>query len=291
MAGTTGGIPAVARLLRVVARLPTGAVVLPGLDTGMDEEAWEALETRIRRPGWRRSAARTSAPTRGDVRPWPVRCGTIAVPAWRGSRTLARAAAAAPAGAGGDWHDDRAGRRLDGLSRLRAGRPAGGSRRHRAGAARGAGNPGRARRAGDAGPRPRRPRGGRAAALRRRGRRQRGRAARRHAAGGVPAPAGPRRRRGTRAGAAAGAAEASAGRRRAVPAACRAGARALELACLRGPRPAARAGRAAPRAGSRAGAGPTSRHDLLRRLERCLEPALRIAACDRGRARRGAGRR
>ena len=33
IAGTTAGIPAVARLLRVVARLPTGAVVLPVLDT------------------------------------------------------------------------------------------------------------------------------------------------------------------------------------------------------------------------------------------------------------------
>src|SRR5208282_4564681 len=42
LAGTTGGIPAVARLARVIAGLPTGAVVLPGLDTFMPEPAWEA---------------------------------------------------------------------------------------------------------------------------------------------------------------------------------------------------------------------------------------------------------
>ena len=44
VAGTTGGIPAVARLLRVVADLPNGAVVLPGLDTAMSEHAWAALD-------------------------------------------------------------------------------------------------------------------------------------------------------------------------------------------------------------------------------------------------------
>ncbi len=36
-AGSTGSIPATARLLEVVARLPRGAVVLPGLDREMDE--------------------------------------------------------------------------------------------------------------------------------------------------------------------------------------------------------------------------------------------------------------
>ncbi len=43
VAGTTGGIPAVARLLRVVARLEQGLVVLPGLDCGLDEAAWAAV--------------------------------------------------------------------------------------------------------------------------------------------------------------------------------------------------------------------------------------------------------
>jgi len=42
-AGSTGSIPATARLLAVIARLPHGAVVLPGLDQGVDEESWQAL--------------------------------------------------------------------------------------------------------------------------------------------------------------------------------------------------------------------------------------------------------
>lgn len=43
-AGSTGSIPATAELLAVVAALPRGAVVLPGLDTGTDEQTWAALE-------------------------------------------------------------------------------------------------------------------------------------------------------------------------------------------------------------------------------------------------------
>ncbi|HEY5819947.1 MAG TPA: double-strand break repair protein AddB [Mesorhizobium sp.] len=42
-AGSTGSIPATASLLAVIARLPTGAVVLPGLDIGMDEASWRTL--------------------------------------------------------------------------------------------------------------------------------------------------------------------------------------------------------------------------------------------------------
>lgn len=42
-AGSTGSIPATARLLSVIARLPLGAVVLPGLDHDLDAESWEAL--------------------------------------------------------------------------------------------------------------------------------------------------------------------------------------------------------------------------------------------------------
>ena len=42
-AGMTGGTRAVGRLLRSVAHLPTGAVVLPGLDTDMSDAAWDAM--------------------------------------------------------------------------------------------------------------------------------------------------------------------------------------------------------------------------------------------------------
>lgn len=42
-AGVTSAAPALARLLRVIADLPQGAVVLPDLDTDMSEEAWAEL--------------------------------------------------------------------------------------------------------------------------------------------------------------------------------------------------------------------------------------------------------
>ncbi|EJF85426.1 double-strand break repair protein AddB [Bartonella rattimassiliensis] len=44
-AGVSGSIPAVSHLLKVIASLPKGAVVLPGLDFYMDEEQWNALST------------------------------------------------------------------------------------------------------------------------------------------------------------------------------------------------------------------------------------------------------
>src|SRR4051812_30288135 len=42
-AGSTGSMPSTAKFLHVVARLPQGAVVLPGLDTDLDEEAWKSI--------------------------------------------------------------------------------------------------------------------------------------------------------------------------------------------------------------------------------------------------------
>ncbi len=43
-AGSTGSIPATARLLEVIAGLPQGRLVLPGLDETIDDESWESLE-------------------------------------------------------------------------------------------------------------------------------------------------------------------------------------------------------------------------------------------------------
>ena len=42
-AGSTGSIPATAQLLATIARLPMGAVVLPGLDTTIDERSWAKI--------------------------------------------------------------------------------------------------------------------------------------------------------------------------------------------------------------------------------------------------------
>jgi ATP-dependent helicase/nuclease subunit B len=45
-AGSTGSMPATATLIETIARLPHGAVVLPGLDTDLDEEAWDDIAGR-----------------------------------------------------------------------------------------------------------------------------------------------------------------------------------------------------------------------------------------------------
>ncbi len=42
-AGSTGSIPATARLLATIASHPQGAVILPDLDKGLDEPSWDAL--------------------------------------------------------------------------------------------------------------------------------------------------------------------------------------------------------------------------------------------------------
>src|SRR6266850_3003764 len=42
-AGSTGSMPATAKFLNAVGALPQGAVVLPGLDTDLDDEAWQSI--------------------------------------------------------------------------------------------------------------------------------------------------------------------------------------------------------------------------------------------------------
>ncbi|HEX3945065.1 MAG TPA: double-strand break repair protein AddB [Rhizomicrobium sp.] len=43
-AGSTGSIPATAELLKAIAHLPNGGVVLPGLDKGLDDASWDDLD-------------------------------------------------------------------------------------------------------------------------------------------------------------------------------------------------------------------------------------------------------
>ena len=114
IAGTTAGIPAVARLLRVVARLPLGQVVLPQLDTGMPDEAWGALEASHAQAGLARLLTDLDA-TRADVRAWH----SGAAPTVPGSRFPLLSRVLLPASALHDWMD-RGPVPLDGLSRLNA---------------------------------------------------------------------------------------------------------------------------------------------------------------------------
>jgi ATP-dependent helicase/nuclease subunit B len=110
LVGTTGGIPSVARLARVIAMLPTGAVVLPGLDTAMADTAWDLLGDQHSHPQaglWR--LLNGLGATRRDVRPWPLHqngvSGTTSVPPAR-AVTLGRALL--PGKALADWTQDAA---------------------------------------------------------------------------------------------------------------------------------------------------------------------------------------
>lgn len=50
VAGSTGSIPATAKLVATIARLPKGAVVFPGLDRDLDEKAWTLLADGLNNP-------------------------------------------------------------------------------------------------------------------------------------------------------------------------------------------------------------------------------------------------
>jgi ATP-dependent helicase/nuclease subunit B len=134
-AGITTAAPAVARLLRVVATLPEGLVVLPALDLGMPEEEWDALGPHEPDPdtGWRRPAIETHPQfhlkllldrigvARGEVELWRRGSGRDA-PAAR-SRAIANAMA--PPQFTGKWQQLKpADRRLTGVRALELADPA-----------------------------------------------------------------------------------------------------------------------------------------------------------------------
>jgi ATP-dependent helicase/nuclease subunit B len=72
VAGSTGSVPATAELISVVAGLPRGMVVLPGLDTECDEEVWAAVADEPSHPqhGLAVLLARLGV-ARAEVAPWP----------------------------------------------------------------------------------------------------------------------------------------------------------------------------------------------------------------------------
>lgn len=71
-AGSTGSVPATADLFAVVAGLPQGRVVLPGLDRAADAETWEAIRQDQTHPqyGMARLLDRLGV-AREEVREWP----------------------------------------------------------------------------------------------------------------------------------------------------------------------------------------------------------------------------
>ncbi len=115
-AGSTGSIPATADLLAVIAALPRGEVVLPGLDRESDDAAWEAIDESHPQFGLKRLLARLGI-GRAEVADWPLAKGVGPPPEGRAALLNA---ALAPAAATGRWHDlepppDAA---LDGFERI-----------------------------------------------------------------------------------------------------------------------------------------------------------------------------
>ena len=80
-AGSTGTAPANADLLAVIGGLPMGAVVLPGLDLELADEAWAEVGEQHPQGAMKRLIERAGV-TRDDVRPWPVR-GEMSRDRWR----------------------------------------------------------------------------------------------------------------------------------------------------------------------------------------------------------------
>jgi ATP-dependent helicase/nuclease subunit B len=69
-AGFIAADPALAALIKIVAGLPQGQVVLPGLDQGLDDEAWDAVAETHPQFGLKELVARIGI-ARRDVVPWP----------------------------------------------------------------------------------------------------------------------------------------------------------------------------------------------------------------------------
>jgi ATP-dependent helicase/nuclease subunit B len=68
-AGSTGSIPATATLLKAIAELPNGAVVLPGLDRNLDPASWDSLDPGHPQFGMKQLLGRIGA-RREDVADW-----------------------------------------------------------------------------------------------------------------------------------------------------------------------------------------------------------------------------
>lgn len=98
IAGSTGSVAAVRRLMGVVARLPRGVVVLPGLDTAMDDAAWAGIAPQHPQFGLRATLEDLGL----DRRAIPTLAGAEEAPAAAARRALVNEALA-PAAITADW--------------------------------------------------------------------------------------------------------------------------------------------------------------------------------------------
>lgn len=90
-AGSTGSLPATARLLGVIAHLPQGTVILPGLDTHMPQEAWDAVTDGHPQATMKHLLTILNYP-RARVREWPDASKTLPSPRVRLASELMRPA-------------------------------------------------------------------------------------------------------------------------------------------------------------------------------------------------------
>ena len=81
-AGSTGTAPATAGLLAVVARAPRGAVVLPGLDASLADDAWNEVGEQHPQGAMRRLLIRAGL-DRDAVREWPASSAPDTHGRWR----------------------------------------------------------------------------------------------------------------------------------------------------------------------------------------------------------------
>ena len=107
-AGSTGTAPATADLLTVIAGCPQGAVILPGLDEGLADDAWDKVDDQHPQGAMKRLLIRAGV-TRADVRTW--RPDADSAGRWR--RRLINEALR-PAEATADWRDVLASLRREG---------------------------------------------------------------------------------------------------------------------------------------------------------------------------------
>ncbi len=71
-AGSTASRPVTALLLRAISHLPNGAVILPGMDTTMDDTIWAEIEEDVSHPQYNMAQFLSALNvTRHAVAPWP----------------------------------------------------------------------------------------------------------------------------------------------------------------------------------------------------------------------------
>ncbi len=101
-AGSTGSIPATAELLGVVARMPQGAVILPGFDRDIDAESWRALDPAHPQFMMRQLLEHIGV-SRHEVAPWPLPPSWKALSERRAPRARLFAEALRPAATIESW--------------------------------------------------------------------------------------------------------------------------------------------------------------------------------------------